>query len=163
MPDEGDNVTILEQLFRQHRWANLALVDFCEGLGPGALKTAAPGTFGNAFDCLSHIVRNEEGYYRAITSQPWIELPEAASLAEIRERMEATAERFLGLAASLGDEAPFESEFQGQVYPRPTYVPLLQCINHGTEHRAHACSSLSVAAVTPPKIDFWEWQQLGQP
>ena len=37
--------------------------------------------------------------------------------------------------------------FQGQPYVMPSVVPLMQAINHGTEHRAHVITTLSQQGV----------------
>ncbi|MDZ7728426.1 MAG: DinB family protein [Dehalococcoidia bacterium] len=54
-----------------------------------------------------------------------------------------------------------EVEWQGKPVSLRAYVPLLQAINHGTEHRGQVAASLTVAGVEPPEIDMWSGMHAG--
>ena len=78
-------MSVLAQLYRHNRWANLTLLDYCVPLGQEQLIAQAPGAhpFG-AYGSLVHLVLNEEGYYETVTSgRNQIADPRIASLYEV--------------------------------------------------------------------------------
>ena len=162
-------MSVLKELYRHNRWANLTLLDFCIPLDTQKLITAAPGTatgFG-AWGCLVHLVFSEEGYYEAVTSEkldvPPFDPQNPPGLAELRPRMEVIADRFIGFADQLPEDRIVEGEFDGEPYSMPAFIPFLQCINHSTEHREQTKACLTVAGLEPPAVDFWAWQDAGRP
>ena len=45
----------------------------------------------------------------------------------------------------------------------PSVVPLMQAINHGTEHRAHVITTLSQQGVPALSLDVWTyWESLAK-
>jgi uncharacterized damage-inducible protein DinB len=161
-------MSILPHFYRFNRWANLTLLDFCLPLSEDQLTVQAPAAHPyGAHGCLVHLVLNEEYYYEAVTGEkldvPPFDMEHIPSLADLRPRVEAIAERYIALAAQLAEDRIMEGEREGQPYSMPAYIPLIQCINHSTEHREQAKASLAVAGLEPPTIDVWAWQEAGRP
>jgi uncharacterized damage-inducible protein DinB len=158
----------LQQLYRHNRWANLALLDFCLPLTQDQLTTQATGAhpFG-AYGSLVHLLLNEEGYYETITGEtldvPPFDMEHIPSLPEVRVRLDAMGGRYIQLAGQLAEDKVIEGEFNGEAYSMPAYIPLLQCINHSTEHREQAKAGLGIAGLEPPPLDVWTWQGAGRP
>jgi uncharacterized damage-inducible protein DinB len=157
---------ILVTLFRHNLWANEVLLSFCEGQGDRALNAIAEGGLGPARVTLWHIIANEEGYLSTITQEPQddplFELGYDVDLRTLRARMEQSGTRLIELAQAMPAEQRVSGTWEGQPYDMPASIPLLQGINHGTEHRGQVRSALSVAGITPPKIDLW-WYQGAHP
>ncbi len=58
-------MSTLARLFRQHRWANLVLVDAIAALPADVLGLSLPGTYGAVHQTLAHMVEGEERYLAA--------------------------------------------------------------------------------------------------
>jgi uncharacterized damage-inducible protein DinB len=161
-------MSVLAQLYRHNRWANLTLLDYCVPLGQEQLIAQAPGAhpFG-AYGSLVHLVLNEEGYYETVTGEkldvPAFDMEHIPPLPDLRPRVEAIAARYIALAGQLAEDQIIEGEWQGEAYSMPAYIPFLQCLNHSTEHREQAKASLTVAGLEPPTVDVWAWQDAGRP
>jgi uncharacterized damage-inducible protein DinB len=159
MATQGNRTSVLVEIFRHNTWANLRLIEFVEQLDRRVLGTTAPGTFGSIERTLVHIVANEQAYLASIEERPPFsplfgatELPtlgELAALArETGKRLEAAAEDMQATDRIAG-------EFNGRPFEMAAYVPLLQAINHGTEHRGQVATILGAAGVQPPQLDCW--------
>lgn len=157
--------SVLEALFVHNRWANLELFDVCAGLSAEQQETAAPGTFGSIASTLVHVAANEEGYLLAMGKEPGatpiFAMGEPPPLEQCRERLERTGELLIEAAREADLESMIEVEWQGKPISLRAYVPLLQAINHGTEHRGQIAASLTVAGVEPPEIDMWSGMHAG--
>jgi uncharacterized damage-inducible protein DinB len=159
----------LEHFLRHNAWANTAYMDFCEQLTEAQLSVGAKGTFGPARETLVHIVANEYGYLGALgrfpTSTPGGgALDHGASFPGwdlLRQHAQTTGNALVAAAVDIPDEAVQEVEFEGRKYKVPVDVPLLQALNHGTEHRGQIAVSLTQAGVTPPTLDSWTYWQSG--
>jgi uncharacterized damage-inducible protein DinB len=53
------DTSALTALFRHNTWANLTLLEFCEGLSDLQLHATAVGGFGSVRDTLAHIATSE--------------------------------------------------------------------------------------------------------
>jgi uncharacterized damage-inducible protein DinB len=157
---------ILSELFRHHLWANLRLLDACRTLSPTQLQAAAPGTYGPVRDTLWHIVACEERYVALLTGEwperPLDERPSAPGLEELAERARRTGTALVRAAAEADPARILRGVWRGQPYAVPVAVPLVQAINHGTEHRAQIAVVLSRLGVTPPELDGWAYHAAGR-
>jgi uncharacterized damage-inducible protein DinB len=160
-------MTILSNLYRHNRWANLTLFDFCIPLTREQLATQAPGTAYGAYGCLVHLLTSEESYYETATGEElavpafdWNRMPR---LANLRARVETIADRYIVLADQLTEDRIVEGEWRGGPYSMPAYVPALQCLQHSAEHREQAKAGLTLAGLKPPDTQVWAWQDAGRP
>src|SRR5437868_7002037 len=77
MPENrpGDT-SVLTKLFHHNTWANLKLLDFCEGLSDEQLDATAVGCFGSIRDTLVHIASGEVDYVNLASDKlPAVPLP----------------------------------------------------------------------------------------
>lgn len=149
---------MFDEFFRHHLWANLALIDLCAPLGDDVLDATVAGTYGSARDTLLHLFASEERYVTAITgTAPEPVLMEGApfpGFALLRERAQASAAALIEAVADDPARA-LQGERGGRAYTMPLIVPLVQAINHATEHRAHILTILSQHGVSVPTLDEW--------
>src|SRR5437762_11451830 len=72
---QGDT-SVLAKLFHHNMWANLKLLDFCEGLSDEQLDATAVGCYGSIRDTLVHIASGEVDYVNLASDKlPAVPLP----------------------------------------------------------------------------------------
>lgn len=154
--------SVLVEVFKHHRWANLRLIDACAALREEVLAAGGAGTFGSVRDTLAHIVFHEGYYLAAIPEAPPLEPQPAGgtppSLAELRARAERSGDALLAVAAGAAEDRVLRGTWRGQDYARPLSIFLNQAINHATEHRAQIASILSQQGIEPPVLDAWAYR-----
>lgn len=158
--------TILIELLRHNLWANLRLLDACEGLDDAQLDASAPGTYGRIRDTLLHLLACEEIYVNLLAGREPVYTLTAAdgfpSFQELRQRARSSGEELI----SLAERTDPAQVFRGTWLTRPRFwkdrpysiqatIPFVQAINHGTEHRAHVATVLSQNGIRPPALDAW--------
>ena len=151
----------LAEFYQHNLWANLRLIDFCASLGDEQLDASAPGTFGTVRNTLLHIIANEEHYIGLLTSQP----PEAPlrqkegfpGFEPLRLHARRSGETLIQIASTVDPGQILRGEFRGEPYAIPITVPLIQAINHATEHRAQVATILSQQGLQPPVLDGWTY------
>ena len=158
--------TALVEIFKHNLWANLRLLDACDGLDDEQLDARAPGTYGRLRDTLLHILACEEIYVNLLKGQePVHTLSEGngfPSFAELRQRARRSGEELIRLAEQTeparvlrGTWRTRPRAWQGKPFTIQSTIPLVQAINHGNEHRAHAATVLSQLGIRPPALDAW--------
>lgn len=151
----------LVEMFRHNLWANQQLLELCAGLDDDLLAATAPGTYGRVHDTLVHMVRSEEGYLFALTGERGVPLQNKVDglpkIEELRERSRRSGERLIEYAERDGGEGTLSGIYQGSPYEMPAAIPLLQAINHATEHRTHIATILTQQDVEPPTLDGWQY------
>ena len=154
--------TALVELYKHNLWANLRLLDLCAGLNDEQLDAAAPGTYGRVRDTLVHIFAAEERYVKLFTgSQPEHPLRESEGfpgIEELRERARRSGEALIEVAGRFRSSRILRGKWRsGEPYTLRAVVPMVQAINHATEHRAHIVTVLSQHGVQPPDLDGWAY------
>ncbi len=154
---------ILVSMFRHNRWANLRLLDICAELPDERLDATAPGLYGPARDTLTHLLAAEGRYVALLTGEtPGNLLSERdgfPGLPALRGHAERTGEALIAIAGRSSPDQILRGDYRGERYEMPVSVPLLQVINHGTEHRAHVVTSLSAQGIEVPAIDAWAFHE----
>jgi len=148
----------LAALFDHHRWANERLLEACRGLTEEQLGTSVPGTYGALGATLAHIASGDVFYTQLLTrpwrpSTAWQQDDPYPGVDELLEVVRETGARLLAAAERMPGEETIERDPGERI---PVRVILVQAINHGTEHRAHATTILTQLGITPPAIDGWE-------
>jgi uncharacterized damage-inducible protein DinB len=153
------------ELLRHNLWANLRLLDACAGLEQHQLDASSPGTYGTVGATLVHIIANEYGYAAALRqSPPAGRLDYRAAFPGVdamRAHARASGTELIEAAVSLDPNAILRGEYQGQPFEMPAMTPLLQAVNHGTEHRAHIATILTTLGIEPPEMDVWMYRDSG--
>ena len=67
--NERGDTSVLTKLFAHNAWANLKLLDFCEGLSDEQLDATAVGGFGSIRDTLLHIAGGEVSYVSRVNGR----------------------------------------------------------------------------------------------
>lgn len=144
-------------LFEHNLWANLRLLDACEGLAEGQLSASCAGTYGGVRDTLVHTFASEGRYMRELTSGA-----SEATLSEddsfpgipaLRKHATTSGEALIGLAEQLPEDHILRGEYRGRPYEMPASLMFTQAINHATEHRTNITTILSQQGVEPPRLD----------
>lgn len=155
----------LVELLRHNLWANLRLLDACATLTDEQLSATSPGTYGSVPATFIHILHNEYNYASALRQSPpsfrFSRDDAFPGFDALREHARASGNELIELAAALAPDAVLRGEWQGQPFEMPAMTPLLQAVNHGTEHRAHIATILTCAGVEPPVMDVWTYQETG--
>lgn len=151
----------LAELFQHNLWANLRLIDACAELSDEQLDAGAPGTYGRARDTLVHLVATEERYVTLLTGkQPEQPLRESAGFPGfdvLRERAQRSGEALIQIAQKFRPTRLLRGTYRGEPYTMRAVVPIVQAINHATEHRAHIVTTLSQQGIEPPVLDGWTY------
>ena len=132
-------------LFRRNAWATARLLEFCEGR-PESAAPADGDVYGGIEPLFNHIVIAETGYLRLVTG----ELPEDRvregshrPLEVLREPARWLAEHWTAaLATDRDPEAVLPYQRGDDPELMPDWIPLVQCIHHGDDHRTPVATLL---------------------
>ncbi len=156
---------VVSELFRHNLWANLRLLDTCRALSAAQLQATVPGTYGSVHHTLWHIIACEERYAALLTGawpeRPLGELRRAPPLDELATCAQRAGATLLRAAREAEPGRVLRGVWQGRPYALPATVPLLQAINHSTEHRAQVAVVLSRQGIAPPELDAWAYHAAG--
>jgi len=156
-------VSLAADFMEQNNWANLQIIEFCEGLDEALLDATAAGVYGSVRETLVHMIASLDRYLSAITASA------PANAAVVNERLPwpgfealknaaaANGEGLREAAASMEDGAEVRSQFGGKEWRVATSLPVIQSFLHCTEHRSQIATVLSNAGVTAPELDAWQW------
>jgi uncharacterized damage-inducible protein DinB len=160
--NEQSGTSVLTKLFEHNTWANLKLLDFCEGLSDEQLDTTAIGGFGSIRDTLLHIVGAEVSYVRRVNGK----LP-AKPLARgqfpgfevLKEAARWTGDELPLLALSAREDTLVqESESQWRCEYKLNSL-MVQAINHATEHRTQIATIITQLGMEPPDMSGWRFME----
>lgn len=153
---------IIEQLFRQNLWANLAILDVLEPLGDRARDVVVEGIFADAYTTMVHVIGSETGYLARIRQAgdpiPW-ERGEQPDWERLRSVATETGTRYMQLARDLEGDPIQRGEYRGHPYEMPTSLLLIQSYNHGVDHRSQVKTALTVHGIAFPELDGWTWDE----
>lgn len=159
-------MTLLTNLFRHHRWANLTLIDHLAKLPPEDLQRRAPGGFGTIQETLYHYVHNESRFIDALNSREvtFGAMPsELPGCAELRKIAEANGDALIAFAGELSEDDHVHGNMNGRPYDLPAFIPLFQAYSHATEHRTNITSILATYDLPTPNLDLWNYLGAGMP
>ncbi len=156
--------TILVELYRHNRWANLKLLELCAGLSEDQLDLSAPGTYGRVRDTFVHLVGAEERYVAALgggqSDRPIREDEPFPGAATLREHAERSGAWLIQFAEENPNGKVLTGTWRGEPYRMAAALLMVQAINHATEHRAHVVSILTQHGVDVPPMDGWVfWEE----
>jgi uncharacterized damage-inducible protein DinB len=154
-------MTLLPDLFRHHRWANLTLIDALAALPPEELERRTPGGFGNIHETLHHLVLNETRFIDVMHggTVPPPGPKDLLPLSELRGLASAQGDVLTEFAERFVEGDRLTGTFQGNAYDFPAYIPLFQAYHHGVEHRTNITTILATYDLPVPNLDLWSYQQ----
>jgi uncharacterized damage-inducible protein DinB len=146
--------TMLRRSAGHHLWATAALLEHCRSLSDDQLALSTPGTYGSILDTLHHLVSADGGYLSRLERRGPAQPFESHSLSAVQEHWQRQHEGWLGY---LGSEPDHEGtvEFSDGWYP--AWIPMLQAIHHGNEHRTHIGTVMLGNAIEAPELDVWAY------
>lgn len=155
----------LVDFFKHNLWANLRLLDFCSNLSDDQLDAGSPGTYGRLRDTLVHLCAAEERYVSLLTGQtperPLRESEGFSGFDELARRARLSGEALIELAAPFQPDHVLRGSWREGPYAIRAVIPVIQAINHATEHRAHVATILGQQGLQPPDIDGWAYGEEG--
>ncbi len=82
---------------------------------------------------------------------------------ELRRRARQSGEELIRIAEAFDASRVLRGTRGGEAYELLAVVPMVQAINHATEHRAHIATILTIQGVEPPTLDGWQYgtEELG--
>src|SRR5438067_140666 len=126
-------------LFGHNTWANLKLLEFCEGLSDTQLDATAVGCFGSIRDTLVHVASSEVDYVNLANDKlPAVPPPSDrfVGFQVLRDGVRWAGDELLQLALSARAGTIVHVERPDEpIYEYPLAGLLLQVLNHSTEHR----------------------------
>ncbi len=153
---------ILVHFYRHNLWANLRLLDVCAALGDPDLDASAAGSFGSVRDTLVHLFAAEGRYVALLTGrvpeQPLRESDGFPGFDALRSRARESGEALIAIAGDARGDQQVHQSYRGESYMMPVAIPLLQAINHATEHRTNITTILSQRGIETPAIDSWSFE-----
>src|SRR5205085_5923982 len=169
MPEnrQGDT-SVLTKLFHHNTWANLKLLDFCEGLSgemerSEILDATAIGCFGSIRDTLVHIVSGEVDYVNLASDKlPAMPLPsdQFPGFEVLKEGVRWAGDELLQLAVvARADTIVRVMRPQEPVYEYPLASLMVQVLNHSTEHRTQISTIITQLGIEPPAMSGWKYMR----
>lgn len=152
---------LVQELFRQHTWATLRLIDYCTGLPADRLNEIVPATERSILQMLTHVVGTEQWYLYELTGEQapqMIQRGEVLPLGDLRQRFELHLPRWQAMIARLPAlNITLPAEGWRPELANAQFAIAVQALHHGVDHRTQICTALSLLNVEPPILDGWAY------
>lgn len=156
---QGDH-SVLTALFAHNTWANLKLLNFCEGLTDEQLDSTAIGGFGSIRATLTHIIGAEISYVRRVNGRvpatPLVK-GEFPTFEVLKAAVRWTGEELPELAASARTDTLVREAFPPQIEEYPLASLMVQAISHSIEHRTQIATIITQMGMEPPDMSGWRY------
>jgi uncharacterized damage-inducible protein DinB len=143
-------------LYQRNAWANGEVLRACASLDPSVLRRESPGAYGAIGPTLGHIVRGEQDYLERLTGEgpsEWVMREGALDLDRLAAVAEEGSERLrVILATGPAPEWVVWEEWQGRREGVEAWVPLVQHVHHGDDHRAQIGTMLGAVGIEPVNL-----------
>lgn len=153
----------LVEMFRHNRWANLYILQVCRQLDETQLAASAKGTYGAIGDTLVHLLAAEQRYVQTLTGEtpaavisernPW------PGFEALTEAAEWSGTALVEIAVNDPHGQLLNGTWRGEPYSLRAYIPLLQAINHATEHRSQIMTVMTQIGISPPDVSAWAYDE----
>lgn len=149
-------------LFRRNAWATDRLLEY----SAGHMKTAPPAdndVYGDVDALFNHIVSSEAGYLRLVTGtfpKDRVLLSEPRPLVKLREPARLLLEHWEATLQTDRDPEvvlPFQRGDDPELMP--DWLPLVQTVHHGDDHRTQVATLLSRQGIEAPDLDGWSFAE----
>jgi uncharacterized damage-inducible protein DinB len=149
-------------LFRRNAWATDRLLDFCMGK-PGVAADADGDVYGSIEMLFNHIVSSEGGYLRLVTGkfpEDRVLLSAPRWLGDLKQPARSLLDHWLATLQTERDPEvvlPFQRGDDPELMP--DWLPLVQTVHHGDDHRTQVATLLSRQGIEPPDLDGWSFAE----
>ena len=136
------------------------MLDTCVALSPEQLRTAVPGTYGSILGTMRHLAGGDCLYLFWLTGErAHVVEPDGMDFSELRAVIERNGAAWSAFLAQDLDAARIVRDVDDEGYARDASVGirLAQALHHGSDHRSHICTALTILGVEPPGIDIWDF------
>ena len=162
MPENEGDTSVLATLFKHNAWANLKLLDFCEGLSDAQLDATAIGCFGSIRDTLRHIVGAEVSYVERVNgklpSQP-LAPDQFPGFAVLKDAARWTSDELFQLAISARQDTSVRQRPPRQPFTYKLASLIVQAVSHSTEHRTQISAIITQLGMEPPDMSGWQYME----
>ena len=168
MPEtEQGDTSVLTALFRHNAWANLKLLEFCEGLSDSELEATAIGCFGSIRDTLVHLAHSEVDYVNLVNDKLPAVPPPAdrfVGFPVLKDGVRWAGNELLKLAVSARIDTIVRVVRPDEpVFEYPLAGLMVQVLNHSTEHRTQISTIITQLGIEPPAMTGWKYmREMGQ-
>ena len=147
---------LLIEAFRYHKWANLQLLDVCSQLNDEQLKLTSTGTYGTIAATFLHLAAAEQRYVKRLGGSPpqLSEKSEFPGVDSLRDQMERSGDELLALVGRVRPDDTTPAEGTSHVRH---WVPIVQSLHHGNDHRTHICTILGQNGIDYGDLDVWAY------
>jgi uncharacterized damage-inducible protein DinB len=154
------NVEPIASLYEYGVWANERLLGHAQKLGPETLAREFTKGCQSIHATFVHLVSADWRWFarfRGETPPPMLATADLPTLDAVRARWTALTEPrrayLAGLSdADLGENIRWVMGAETRILPR--WQALLQCANHGTQHRAEIAAMVTEAGHSPGDLDY---------
>ena len=163
MPEhEPGDTSVLTTLFGHNAWANLKLLDFCEGLSDEQLDATAIGCFGSIRDTLRHIVGAEVSYVERVNGklppQP-LSPGQVPGFEMLKDAARWASDELLQLALSARKDSSVREGPPQQLIEYKLASLMVQAVTHSTEHRTQISAIITQLGMEPPAMSGWKYME----
>lgn len=156
-------MNLWSNMFRYHRWANQAMIDFLRTLPDDHLALSVPGTYGNSLATIRHVVSSDADYVRIIPDAPTpTQIPQDGPFGgwdELRAIAWEADTALMGYVQDLTDDSFFVDVDDGISFQLTTSMLLTQIITHAMDHRSQINTTLSTHGIAVPETSVWAWRK----
>ena len=153
--------TELTDIFKQHLWANLTLLEACAKLSDEKIDATMSGTYGNVRNTLLHLFSAEARYVFLLTEQrikPALsERDPFPGFEALQQQARKTGEALIALVEGGEGERMIHLFYEEQDHEVPASIVLIQALNHATDHRSQIATLLSQQGIALPELDGWAY------
>ncbi len=163
-PEQGnaEDNSVVTALLHHNTWANLKLLEFCEGLTDEQLDTTAIGGYGSIRDTLIHTIRAEVGYVRRVNGRLQAEPPprdQFPGFAVLKDAVRWAGDELLQLALATRADTLVREQEGRQVAQYRLADLIIQAITHSCEHRTQIATILTQLGLEPPDMSTWHYME----
>ncbi len=154
-------VELVRTLYRYSDWANQRILDTAAAVSPEQFQADVGASYSSLQETLVHVMSSQWMWlmrWTGTSPQVLIDPSGFSDLAAVRARwaeVEADTQKFIAALDSkqLGQVINYLTT-KGEPRSYPLWQPMLQQINHATQHRSEAAVMLTDFGHSPGDLDF---------
>ena len=154
-------VELVRTLYRYSDWANQRILDTAAAVSPEQFRADVGASYSSLHETLVHVMSSQWMWLERWTGtspQVLLDPEDFSDLAAVRThwaQVEADTQEFLAALGSeqLGQVINYLTA-KGEPRSYPLWQPMLQQVNHATQHRSEAAVMLTGFGHSPGDLDF---------